>query len=588
MAEKYLYKIGNLYIKSSENDYIDKYYQKADISISDEEYYKQIQPFIESDKIKIYNNENYDIYSFCIRNYSIYDVILDKLGIYDKEVSNYNNLINANCSCSCTDDEEEWKDECFDLVDKYNNGKYIPKSKFITKNMSNDDKYINYYEMKELIEMPLDEFSSYNIDYDLSYRKNTDFWRDINDIFYFDKNGNENLSSILKINCNVLDKFIDKIKKYKRFFKKFNSNIHNELKQLLKLDNIVMGAILIDKLNLFDEFQSYYFDKEMRIKQINKALEYQNIFKTIYPKLDKNENDYNINKCSYAIAKKNNEYKFIHHPYNIGNPKHIIGFNVKEKYLDYNDIVRSFVEIENTKYINLQFIYNPYINNCHITHLHNLKFYHIGNDSLFIGNCEYTKNKYLSNLVIDNSKLFEEYAKIYSHDELYNFDVSKELKDYNTFKKYFMDQTTAAKLIDKLIDNINIDYIDDEMKNIFYNIYYLQMFDILKMIGVITNRKIPINIYNILNTDNVINLIFDLNENSKNEKLNENENSKNKDSKNEKSNENENLNENLDSSVHLDDSENLDSENLDSLIDLDDLENSDSENDYKFIDLIDI
>ena len=104
--QEYLYKIGNLYIKSKESEYLNKYYSKSDITLTDEEYYKQIQPFIESDYIKIYNNENKDIYSFYVYNYTVYDMILNSLGLENKDISDSNNEINVDYTYEDTCDEE--------------------------------------------------------------------------------------------------------------------------------------------------------------------------------------------------------------------------------------------------------------------------------------------------------------------------------------------------------------------------------------------------------------------------------------------------------------------------------------------------
>ena len=75
----------------------------------------------------------------------------------------------------------------------------------------------------------------------------------------------------------MLDEFRDTIRKHLDFYEKINitSDICKELRQLCSLRNIAIGAILIDKLKLYNEFTEFYFDKELRMKQINEAIEFQ-------------------------------------------------------------------------------------------------------------------------------------------------------------------------------------------------------------------------------------------------------------------------------------------------------------------------
>ena len=76
-----------------------------------------------------------------------------------------------------------------------------------------------------------------------------------------------------------------------------------------------------------------------------------------------------------------------------------------------------------------------------------------------------------------------------------------------------------AKTLHKLIENVKNDYVDDEMKDIFYNMFYLQMFDIIRMIELITIRKIPINLDNCINTSEIIDKYFNCEIVNNNEKV---------------------------------------------------------------------
>ena len=528
---QYYYKIGNLYIKSKESEYLNNHYQKIDISMTDEEYYKQLQPFYESDNIQIYKIDNDNIYSFYVRNYSIYDLILDKLNIYNKTISNKTKTIYVDCKCSCTDDEEAYDDESVELADKYNNAKYIPRSLINTKEniikhfyqypSSFNKKYERYSEMKKLTNMKSSDFTRWNLYCCMDYTNNN-FWQDINDIFIIHKDV-QDIYDIMKVDSKIFKKFMKKLKKYKYFFGNIDDIISNTIDNLLYLDNITMAAILIDKMNLYSEFQKCYFDKESRIKQIDAALEYQRIFKEVYPKIHAFIDDEDM-LCNSSINKYfesfdpfesnttneiysiNAKYSLYHGDICIGS----IGLVFNKEHHHFVNVVKRFVSDIDTKYTNLQFIYDSCLsyNIEEIKYVHSLKFYCIGNKCLFIGNCDYTKNKYLSNLIIDNSKLFEEYLKIYSSDDVYNLDIAKELRDYENFNKLFSNNKTMGETICKLIEGIKIDYVDNEMKDIFYNMYYLQMFDVIKMIELITGRKIPIDLDKVANTDDIIKKYF--------------------------------------------------------------------------------
>ena len=521
--QEYLYKIGNLYIKSKESEYLNKYYSKSNITFTDEEYYKQIQPFIESDNIKIYNNENKDIYSFYVYNYTVYDMILNYLGLENKDISDSNDEINVDYTYEDTCDEEKWEDESIKMSEKYDNAKYIPKELFNI-NTTIEKKIENYYNIFKFVEIPIRNYNIYNMDeyicnkYNLRYRKN-DFWNDIKYI-YFDNHSCE--LNIMNVDDSVFDRFRKKMNKYKQFFKCFNDVIYTEIKQLLQLNNMTIAAVLIDKMNLFDMFSAYYFgenfpnenpSREFRIKQINEALEYQhNLFP--YPlKYDKELSIIDIYLFKLNSSNNSNKYTIKYDKHNyicLWNNTDAIGLidKTSDSYNKYD--IKNFFKNKHTDCNNLHFIYAPNIENneIYLEYEHNLKFYRIGNHTKFIGDCKYTKNKYLSNLVIDNSKLFKEYFKMYSNIEIYDFDISAELKDYNKFNKLFKDNKSMGNTINNLIENVFNEYIDDDLKNIFYNMYYLQMFDIIEMIELITLRKIPIDIYSFKNTNEIINKYF--------------------------------------------------------------------------------
>jgi hypothetical protein len=519
--QEYLYKIGNLYIKSKESEYLNKYYLKSDINLTNEEYYKQIQPFIESDKIKIITNDDYDIYSFRVYNYTIYDMILDYLNI--------NECIP--CVCDGEYDTDEYYDNIAEFVEQYYNAKYISKELF-NKNINIKNKIENCSIIFSLISMPLTKYTNYDMSNKQckysSCGKRCKFWDDIKYIYL-----NFDVLNIMHVNDNVFDRFKRKMIKYKNFFN-FNNIICNEITQISQLDNMTIAAILIDKLNLFDKFTQFYFGenfpngqptKEFRIKQISEALEFQHNFKFPYsleygektscidtyrikPRID---DSVEARPDEYAVSSENNKYMINYNFYCYIYLSNTIGL-VSKTYTDcYSESgLLDFFKDDDSKYDIVQFLYLPNYKNdklC-LKYTHKLKFYNINNCKMFIGDCKYTKNKYLSNLVINNSKLFEEYFKIYSNDEIYNLDISIEIKNYNKFNELFKDNESAGNTITYLIENIFNEYIDDDLKDIFYNMYYLQMFDIIEMIELITLRKIPLNIYEFKNTNEIINECF--------------------------------------------------------------------------------
>ena len=528
--QEYLYKIGKLYVKSKESEYLNKRYSKFDVTtLTNEEYYKQIQPFIESDHIEIYHINGSGIYSFCIYNYTIYDMLLNYLDLEYENFSHFNKKIYVDYT---GDNDEKFDEECIETAKDYCDGKYIPKELF-NGNVNIEKKKENCSFIFKLIDIPIDE---YNFNMNNKYCRymnlryyNNDFWNDIKYIYF-----NFDISKLmLTISYGFNDRFSEKMKKYIKFFKNIDRTIYNEIDQLLKLNDMIKAAILIDNMNLFDRFSDFYFGenfpngnptKEFRIKQINEAIEFQKNFKPPYlfnyfEKIDYNERHCVIPKSAniYSADAFTYEYK---DKYILTCGSNMLADNNHAIGLIYTRKCDISIINDVNKYLkqsNLQFLYMPILDIdvidvsdtiTYLKHNHDLKFYNIGNNKMFIGDCGYTKNKYLSNLVIDNSNLFKEYFKIYSNNEIYNLDITAELKNYNIFNELFKNNESAANTINNLIKYVFNEYINDILKDIFYNMYYLQMFDILEMIELITLRKISLNIYEYKDTDKIINECF--------------------------------------------------------------------------------
>ena len=147
--------------------------------------------------------------------------------------------------------------------------------------------------------------------------------------------------------------------------------------------------------------------------------------------------------------------------------------NIKYLYMPYTVDIENSDEISYTKKdieeSNLIFYYTKYI-----------KYYKPKNME--------KHNKFLNDIIVNSSKLFDDYSKEYNDEEIYNLNLSKDLKDYEKFNEIFKDKETAAETISNLILCVMYDIVDENIKNIFVNMYYLQMIDILELIELIATK----------------------------------------------------------------------------------------------------
>jgi len=98
-------------------------------------------------------------------------------------------------------------------------------------------------------------------------------------------------------------------------------------------------------------------------------------------------------------------------------------------------------------------------------------------------------NVRLSNVVVRSSKLFQSYSLEYSPEDLYELDlyemgyITSELPE---------NEEEMALMIHHIISYVLCDLSDDWIKNLLNDMIYLQMFDIIDLIEVITRRHIYI------------------------------------------------------------------------------------------------
>ena len=109
---------------------------------------------------------------------------------------------------------------------------------------------------------------------------------------------------------------------------------------------------------------------------------------------------------------------------------------------------------------------------------------------------QYTYSKYLSDLCVNESNLIKNYINEHSPEEVYNYDYRKDLKDYEIFKEYTRDSNSIVLLIHHLICYQNIkpkdEEIENKFKNIIYNLYQLEMKDIIDIVNTCALSKIQI------------------------------------------------------------------------------------------------
>ena len=331
---------------------------------------------------------------------------------------------------------------------------------------------------------------------DFEFETSWDFW-DIID--YIVRNGNENRNGNMnenEINEKILFIPLD-------YYKTLISKVNN-----LKYLNITLNKIDFDVNNLIELVKTFKIDINKYIFNYNEAINHFKLKINKYPTIFKDncdttfdtivsdgDNYINIKNMSNIMTSGLNylitysdklqfdgittrKYEIVYTP-NVQIPL-IIGtkfiYSPNEKY--YLSIVKENMETQKmikTKYGIMKSIQKP-----------GLKY------KKFIENYKYSK--YLSDLVINESKLYESLMKEYSPTEVFEYDVRKDLKRYEIFKKYTKDSNTIVLLIHHLICFQLVEPDDKETyclyKDMIYNLYYLQMSNIIEIISVCSFKKI--------------------------------------------------------------------------------------------------
>ena len=122
-----------------------------------------------------------------------------------------------------------------------------------------------------------------------------------------------------------------------------------------------------------------------------------------------------------------------------------------------------------------------YIKFCYMK---NIKFYKPKSNNL--------KNKYLNDIIVNCSYMINQFKIEYSFDEIYNLDLRNELKDYERFNELFKDNKTSAETMYYLIYCLKYNVLNDDIKNITYNLYYLQMTEVIEIVQIISNKHLSI------------------------------------------------------------------------------------------------
>ena len=505
-----MYKIGKLYIKqNNKNNYL-KNYEFIDINLNENEYISQFDPFYYSDNFTIFKNYNDGAtpsdYLYIHQN-TIFDKIKSYLGIKKEfPINEDNEYEEENIEIN---NENILKYDCdFDLCNaniclRFKNYNI---NKILKCNLPQD--VINYLDLElKYIKYTWDSNSNntlYNlkgsIDYldieTLNNNYNTnkpnlyifDFWKQIDNIT------NYNFDTCLNINfdeeCYNLKKIL-------------NNNLN--FKYLINYSNFEICAILCDDLNI--NINDFKFNINKRKKELQNKIEQDNIKTCVYNDF-KNLNYDRIKQDNYKIY--NNEINSIKifddysdHPefvYKIKN-SNIYSDNVqKYQFNNKNEVEKTF-NISYSKNIETywfknefeyDYVYRPYDNsnkfNGRIFIYTQTKQYYKINNKFISG---YNINKNIPDIITLSSNLFKEIIQNNNYKEVYNLDLTKDLKMKNKFLNY-NDSKKFTKLIHYLIAYVKCDISNEFTKSIFYNLFYLKMLDIIDIIEIITRRKINI------------------------------------------------------------------------------------------------
>ena len=201
-----------------------------------------------------------------------------------------------------------------------------------------------------------------------------------------------------------------------------------------------------------------------------------------YNKIDKNVKIFSIN-CNNDVYKYNTDKPQFY------NSTYCINYKCKNI-----NLFVDFVKIPNVKYVfipcislsckgNYLYIHKYLLTHCIFYYSHSIQFYKFDN---------IIHNKYLSDLIVNKSNLFNEFKNEYDKNEVYNLDLTNELKDYENFNKLFKNEKTAANTIKKLISCAESNIVDEELKNIWYNLFYLQMSEVIEIVEMISKCVIKL------------------------------------------------------------------------------------------------
>jgi len=467
----------------------------------------------------------------------------------EKEIEPFNTEEEAYIGCPNASYVLNFYDNNFKSQDDYIiNSKSLPKTvidyldlecKSVYYNWDGNDPEFNLY--NQFDENIVNYINIENFDKSERYITSlNDFWEHIDNIAYVD------------INIDV-DKECEIIKDRLIKIYKENENediciyefIKNNIDELLQLDNITLLAVLVNIFNI--PIYKYYFDLEKRLKQLENVhieSKYKNTRKTeLYPEYEISEDinydtlintsedinylyqsktllvDYRVdcNNWGALVCKINNNYVY---------EEFVIDYIFNSKYYceefkpcvnkfywfsfsSDDSIINRFHKIIKSN-IDAEYVYCPnnefkFINNDESETQHYIPkiflytistyYYNPNGENIVEG---YTINKYLPDIITKSSNIFNEFLKEYTKDEVYNVDLRDNLKSFDKSERPISsknlnlpkDSKEMGLIIHHLISYIQCNLIDDYLISIVSNLFYLQMFDILDLIEIITRKHI--------------------------------------------------------------------------------------------------
>lgn len=482
------YKIGNIIVKSTTKYICDNYPQVENPFKTEKEYNQQFIPF------QYTNNFSFKITKTPVFNLfqsSIYSEICDKLDIYI-----YNNDRNKYMFSGVYINEDFIKKYLIDNLPP--DIKQYAINKMIYKFITIED--FNYCMINEFA----NEYFNYNKlrrdeDAESKYFENVKNKNIINNIYADER-------ILIIVNANELyKKIINKLSYFINVLK-----VSNEILECTKFEIL---SILVERLNI--NINNYQFDYDLYVDKLNeKKKYYDNIINQM-----KHKNYKSFKHNMIDLDLKNSMLR--HFIYSINNIKNkYISCTYKDSLYSeiiYNDIpIRSsdcnklcYISYNNTNTINyngFKYVYMPNhtkffvnheykdedddedINEIENINKNNYIFYYVANTKFYKPKLNDLKNNYLSDIIVNSSNLFVEFSKEYSINEIEKLDLRNELKDYEEFNKLFKNFEVAAETIHHLIYYLKSNIINDKIKNIIYNLYYLQMSEIIEIVQIISNK----------------------------------------------------------------------------------------------------